>query len=438
MRGRSLRNPSSWAAWLGSRAARHGRVPRGCRLAPVLAMLVAFGGPARAEDYQIEAGDVLEFSVASLPGLKQRTSVDISGDVNFPLLQDIRAAGLHITELRTKVRELISAKPFRQRGSDGRETLLTIDPDEISISIVEYRPIYVTGDVVRPGEQPFRPGVTVRQAVVLGGGYGSGKQQQNGNVPLQLADLRGEYQSLWADLLGRQATIARDQAELDGRASFDEALAQSSPIDPATQKAIVQRERDRFASRVRDFDNEKVFLARSVDEADHFLSSLNEQQANEKQGADLDSQDFDRINALFAKGAVPITRVMDARRAVLLSSTRQLQTSVAASETQIRKEGFVRSLDRLADQRRAELLAELQTTSLAALQLQARLRSTSRKMTILGASGDGAGDRPDARVTVFRKGRTPIAGADDEMGLQPGDVVEVALEDDATTSPAMR
>ena len=30
---------------------------------------------------------------------------------------------------------------------------------------MEYRPVFITGDVTRAGEQPFRPRMTVRQAL---------------------------------------------------------------------------------------------------------------------------------------------------------------------------------------------------------------------------------------------------------------------------------
>ncbi len=36
--------------------------------------------------------------------------------------------------------------------------------------IIEYRPVYVTGDVAKPGEQRYTPGLSVRQAVSLAGG----------------------------------------------------------------------------------------------------------------------------------------------------------------------------------------------------------------------------------------------------------------------------
>jgi polysaccharide export outer membrane protein len=41
------------------------------------------------------------------------------------------------------------------RANDGRESLTVIQPEEVSAAIVAYRPVYVTGDVAKPGEQTF-------------------------------------------------------------------------------------------------------------------------------------------------------------------------------------------------------------------------------------------------------------------------------------------
>ena len=400
----------------------------------LLAAVVMVGQPAAAATYEIEVGDVLEFSVASLPNLKQRVAVDINGDVNLPLLQDLHAAGLPLGELRTKVREFISAKPIRERGSDGRELLLTIDPDEIAISIVEYRPIYITGDVGKPGEQPFRPGITVRQAVALGGGSDSG-QMSASTKALQVADLRSEYHTAWVDLVAKRALAARVSAELDNSPTFAEDAAANAPIDPSVQHVIAAREADELASRVKDYANEKDFIARSVSEADKFQSVLTDQQSNEKQGADLDAQDFDRVNALFAKGAVPITRVIDARRSMLLSSTRQLQTTVQVAENQIRKDALVRSMDKLTDQRRAALVQELQAASIATLELEGRLTSVSQKLAILGKS-NGADREISPDITVFRQGKA-VVGVDDDTALRPGDVVQVRMRRDGVLQSAL-
>ena len=44
------------------------------------------------------------------------------------------------------------------------------DP-KVSVQVVAYRPVYIFGEVTKPGGYPFAPGMTVRSAVALGGGF---------------------------------------------------------------------------------------------------------------------------------------------------------------------------------------------------------------------------------------------------------------------------
>ena len=271
--------------------------------------------------------------------------------------------------------------------------------------------------------------------MALGGGYDAAASKL-GPVGFQLADLRTEYQTLWTSLIAERATIARVQAELDTRTSIDQALARNAPVDPAVQQSIAQREGERLHSQVADYQNEKAFLAKSVDETDKFLTVLKDQQANEKQGADLDSQDFDRVNDLYSKGAAPITRVIDARRALLLSSTRQLQTSVQVAETQIRRENLVHSSDKLDNQRRAQLFGELQDASLKVLEVQAKLRAVDQKLVLMGKGGETSDETPP-EVQILRRNEPSVIASDDTE-LQPGDVVKVKIKRDDLMSSAIR
>jgi polysaccharide export outer membrane protein len=125
--------------------------------------------PAKAE-YRLHPGDVIEISVARLPELKQRAPVQINGTISYPLLGTIPVADLSPAELQAKVQAMLAAKVFRQRTADGRENLVTIEADEVTATIVEYRPIYVDGDVSKPGALVYRPQLTVRQTIHFAGG----------------------------------------------------------------------------------------------------------------------------------------------------------------------------------------------------------------------------------------------------------------------------
>ena len=141
---------------------------RNTRSLTLAAVLLCSMTPAKAE-YRLHVGDVIEISVARLPELKQRVHVQLDGTISFPLLGTLPVENLSPAEVQAKAQTMLAAKVFRQRAPDGHENSVTIEPDEVTATVVEYRPIYVNGDVSKPGEQAYRPLMTVRQAITLSG-----------------------------------------------------------------------------------------------------------------------------------------------------------------------------------------------------------------------------------------------------------------------------
>ena len=179
----------------------------------VLSACILWSPASGAAEYRLDVGDVLEISVAGVPDLRQRVSVELDGNISFPSLGTLEVGGLAPSEVRAKIQAILPTKVFRQRGPDGRDNVVVLDPDQITVSVVEYRPIYVNGDVSKPGEQVYRPRMTVRQAIAQAGGYEIMRFRMN-NPFLEAADLRGEYESLWTDFAKEQARIWRLKAEL--------------------------------------------------------------------------------------------------------------------------------------------------------------------------------------------------------------------------------
>src|SRR5262245_52729325 len=73
----------------------------------VLALLQSVSA-LRAE-YRLDSGDVVEVSVFGVADFKRRTTVNVDGDISLPLLGDVRATGLTLAELRTKVKSGLMA-----------------------------------------------------------------------------------------------------------------------------------------------------------------------------------------------------------------------------------------------------------------------------------------------------------------------------------------
>ena len=53
---------------------------------------------------------------------------------------------------------------------DLQDKKILLNPS-VSVEIIEYRPIFILGEVAKPGQYPYEPGMTVLTAVAIAGGF---------------------------------------------------------------------------------------------------------------------------------------------------------------------------------------------------------------------------------------------------------------------------
>lgn len=125
--------------------------------------------------YQLGAGDVVRIHVYGEEDLSfEQLLVGESGIISYPFLGEIRLKGITI-------------KALEQRLMDGLKPDYLIDP-KILVSIVAYRPFFVSGEVKSPGSYGYQPGLTVRQAISLAGGFTERASKSKITI---VSDLRG-------------------------------------------------------------------------------------------------------------------------------------------------------------------------------------------------------------------------------------------------------
>ncbi len=113
---------------------------------------------AYASTYKLGAGDLISIIVFGEEDLsKQKIRLTDAGTVPYPVLGEIQIAGLTVGDLERKITE----------GLRGR---YLVNP-RVSVQIEEYRPFYINGMVFKPGGYPFQPGLTVRKAASIAGGF---------------------------------------------------------------------------------------------------------------------------------------------------------------------------------------------------------------------------------------------------------------------------
>jgi polysaccharide biosynthesis/export protein len=246
---------------------------------------------ARAEpptEYKLATGDVIEITAVGAPDIRSRASVDVDGRALFPLIGPVNAAGLTISTIQSNVRELLPTKVFRRRSDDGREYPIVLTPDEILVSIAEYRPVYVNGDVAKPGPQPYRPGLTVRQAIASAGGFDVMRFRAKDPF-LESADLKGEYDSLWIEFAREQARVHSLRQELGDKDATATVKLERIPVPQSVLAEINRLEAERFVASTSDHQKEKGHLATALQKEEQRINVLVAERDKEKEDADGDA-----------------------------------------------------------------------------------------------------------------------------------------------------
>lgn len=426
------------AAFGGGRNGRSVLRAPACVLLVLTCLLGAVAPVRAAEDYRLQAGDVLEFSVAGIPDLRQRLPVTIDGTVSVPLVGDVKARGETLAEIRNAIRETLPRTSLNMRTANGIEQQTVIGPNEISLVIADYRPVYILGDVSKPGEIRYAPGLNVRQAVSLAGGYDLQRFRME-NPILESADLRSEYESLWIELAQGLATLARLRAELAGAATLDQRKIENTPIPSSVEQQIWQNEQDLFKARTSSFKKEQAHLEKAERLAGERLTAIQDQYRRESEAAKFDFDEIERINDLNKRGVVPLTRAVETRRLSLTTATRALQIGVEVEKSKRDLLDAERSIVRLSEQQRSDLTRELQEASVKLAQTRAKLAATGEKLLYTGVVRSqlvrGSGGKPT--IVLHRRNGIPakVGPVDEDEALQPGDTLEITLKVEQGLTP---
>jgi polysaccharide export outer membrane protein len=199
-------------------------------------------------------------------------------------------------------------------------------------------------------------------------------------------------------------------------------------------------EAEHLSIRQVDHARQKTYLRQAIKQGDEQIAVLSEQQQKEEQGLQSDVEELKKSVDLYGKGTLTSPRVTDARRAVLLSSTRKLQTAAQLMQFKRQQDELGRQLEHLDDQRRIDLLSELQDAEVKLGEIRAKLQGIGDRLqyTALLKSRLERGNGYKLEIFIVRKiekSRERVV-ANDDLELQPGDVVEVALQTVGVEVPA--
>ncbi len=114
--------------------------------------------------YPLRAGETIQVVTYGEETLTGEFNIGANGVLSFPLVGDIKAAGLTPAAL---------GKSIATALADG----YVLNP-QVNVEVKNYRPIYILGEVNKPGEYPYVPDMTILAAIAKADGFTYRAQQK--------------------------------------------------------------------------------------------------------------------------------------------------------------------------------------------------------------------------------------------------------------------
>ena len=107
--------------------------------------------------YKLSSGDIIRVLVYGEPDLSiDETRLTDAGTFSYPFVGEVKAQGRTAAELERVLTNALQGD-------------FLVDP-RVSVSVLEYREFYISGEVKLPGGYKYQPGLNLRRAIALAGG----------------------------------------------------------------------------------------------------------------------------------------------------------------------------------------------------------------------------------------------------------------------------
>jgi polysaccharide biosynthesis/export protein len=355
--------------------------------------------------------------------LNAQFTVGASGAVSLPILGEVPAAGSTTSELASAIGEALKSR------------IGLSEAPKVAVEVVLYRPFYIAGAVNKPGEYPYRPELTVLQAVSIAGGLiGSGDSAMRLNR--EIISTLGDSQGNEAEANGLLARKARLEAELKNadKIVFPPELEQrkSDPTIATVMRqeiVIFEARRNALKTEIQALEALKVFLAKGVE-------SLQAQTKAQERERDLTKKELDNISSLVSRGLAASPRQLEMERLMsrMEGDRLRLQTELLKTQQEISRAdlSIVEARNKLSN----EVAASLRETQTKLEQAVVKMSTADRLLydsRVTYPNMLAAKQRPDSKLKpVYRivrrtNGHAKELTAAESTAVEPGDTLTVEL-----------
>ncbi len=108
-------------------------------------------------EYVLGVDDNLKITVFNETDISGQFKISSTGTISMPLIGNINAAGLTVSQLQDSIEKSL-AKGYLKNP-------------RVGVEVLNYRPFFILGEVIKPGSYTYVNGMTVINAIALAGGY---------------------------------------------------------------------------------------------------------------------------------------------------------------------------------------------------------------------------------------------------------------------------
>ncbi len=382
------------------------------------------GTPARADETRLLPQTKIKLTVVQwIPtkgeyedwqAIGGEFTVSQSGTLQLPVIGSLAVGTLDSTALAAEIATRLQTR------------MGLVDKPDTTVEILEYPPVYVAGDVVKPGEYRFRTGITVLQALALSGGP---LRATSGRSADEIR-LVSEIKATDNQILRSKVKMVRLRAEMAGAAQPDFRSIQAGAADSKSVNDIVAQERIIFSARANEIARQSKSLMELRDLLGAEIDALQEKIKAIEVGIKNAQQELASVTVLVEKGLAVASRKSDLERLLASLQADRLDQVTAIMRARQNITQATRDLEGLQDKHQTEVASELQQEQAGLDQLQLREKTSQKLLVDLVSSGIGGTDDADMHLTVIRSGsggEKEVAAAE-STALLPGDVLKVRLD----------
>jgi protein involved in polysaccharide export with SLBB domain len=402
-------------------------------LAALLLAALAHGSADAAQDeYTLGPQDKVRLKVyewrSTINAVFEWTSLNAeftlgaSGAISLPLLGEIQAAGATTSQLAKAI------------GDGLAKRIGLSDVPNVAVEVVQYRPFYIIGAVNKPGEYPYRPELTVLQALGIAGGLlGSGESGLR--LTREIIAGQGDSQFSEAEANGLLARKARLEAELANAdtITFPPELAQRQN-DPAVatvmrqEVGIFQARRLALKTEIDALEQLKAFLGKGVESLQAQLKA----QENERA---LTRKELDSIASLVSRGLAAAPRQLEMERLMsrMEGDRLRLETELLKTRQDISRADL--SIIEARNKMSGEVTTGLRETQTKLEQSMVKMATADRLLhdsqvtypRLLASRRQDSKSQPLYRIVRRIDGAGKETPVPDSARIEPGDTLKVEI-----------